>query len=143
VISLVGFILVANTAVFLGAKSLQQRHAASSSSESLPFYQQVIDQYGGQDVVVLRVNGAFLPGNPVTQQVAASLLVLFNDVTVVSFPQENFCVAFANSTLLPFDKDNLRALLLANQDDNFVIFDTQEIAAVAQGDIPELKGKEP
>ncbi len=128
-------ILIINGAIFLGAKR-SQTDQASSVLESVPFYRQVIDEYAGQGVVVLRINGIFLPGDPVTEQAAASLLVLFNDVTVVSLPQDQYSVAFASSTLLPFNKDHLRAVLLANPQGDFSIFDLQEIKMFAQGQNP-------
>ena len=129
--SIIGFILLGNIVIFLGAKFLQQGSAATLLTEPVPFYQKIIDQYSGQGVIVLRVEGAFIPGNPVAQRVTDSLLVLFNDVTVVGLPDENFSIAFASSTVLPFNKDNLQAILLANQDEGFVIFDYQDLANIA------------
>jgi hypothetical protein len=129
------FLLIANAAVFLGAKSAQRANA-SAPLESAPFYRAVIDQYGGEGVVILGLGGAFQPGSPLTQQMAESLIVLFKDVAVVSLPRENTSVAFASSTSLPFDKEALRLILLDSQEEDFTIYDTQEIRAMRRTDSP-------
>lgn len=130
VIPLFCLILFINGGVYLWATKSQPADA-SAISETVPFYQTVIEKYSGQGVVVLKINGAFTSSNPAIKQFAMSLLVLFDDVLVVSLPQANFSVAFAGS-LLPFNKDDLGTLLRAEGYEEFTILDTQEIRTLAQ-----------
>lgn len=131
-IPLICLILLVNSTVYFWAIK-SQTEGSSSISEAVPFYNKVLEQYSGQGVVILHFNGTFSSNNPAIKQYATSLLVLFNDVIVVSLPRDDSSVAFASSAL-PFDKNDLDAILRANGDFDFTILDTQEIKSLAQGD---------
>jgi len=132
VIPALTLILIVNSLFYFEAASTQSG-ARLPASESETFYQKVINEYSGQGFVVLRINESFTPGNPAAKQAATSVLVLFDDVIVVSLPEDNYSIAFAGSKL-PFNKDDLKTILLDSGDKNFSILDSGEIKTFAQGD---------
>lgn len=129
---LLGGLLCINGVVYFWATTTQTG-SASPGPTAPPFYQKVLEQYSGQGVIVLQLNGVFTASNPSTQPTATSLLVLFEEVLVVSLPSDNLSVAFVGATL-PFGKADLEAILRANGNADFVILDTQEISTFTQSD---------
>lgn len=120
------FIVVLNMALFAWAF----RQQAASASGEIPFYQTVSERYAGQGVVILSINEAIEPDNPAAQQVAASLLTLFDDVLVVSMPPPQSSIAFVSHDL-PFDQNTLAEIVQQSGETQFAVLDTSAVRAIA------------
>jgi hypothetical protein len=105
---------------------------ASTAPEdgSVPFYHAVGEELAADQVVIIHMPGAFGVDNPVSRQLAASLLSQFDRIMLVTLPSQNESIAFAGETL-PFDRDTLSEILLADGETQFIIFDRPALEFIA------------
>lgn len=106
------------------------RQQSASIDAAVPFYQEISDRYGGQDVIILQVNEVLDINNPAAQPIAASLLTLFDDVLVVAMPLEQASIAFVGQDL-PFDQTTVAEVLPADSDEQFIILDITDLQSIA------------
>jgi len=124
-------VMIIGLNISLYAWALSQRSGqVTVDPRTIPFYQIVKDRYAGQGVIILGINEVLEPDNPGAQQIASSLLTLFNDVIVVTLPAERTSIAFA-SYALPFDQNTLLEILRQSGEDEFSILGISDVRALA------------
>lgn len=125
-VAIIGF----NAALGLAAYR-RQSVPALNDSPSATVYAEISERYAGQGVIILQINEVVAPDNLAAQQYATSLLTLFNDVLIVTFPHEQLSIAFAGHDL-PFDQNTLSQILLQGGNDQSTILDTAAVRAIAE-----------
>ena len=129
---LVGIVIAIIVLINVGLGSWVYRQPsvlADVGGEIRPFYQEVADRYAGQGVIILQINEPIMQENPAAQQYAASLLTLFDDLLIVSLPQQQSSIVFASQSL-PFDQNELTAIMQSQGDLHAIILDTSTVIAV-------------
>lgn len=126
-LSVAALLLLVNVALISWA--FMQRSAPAEATAT-PFYQLVSEQFEGQGVVILGINEAITADSPTAPSIITSLLTLFNDVMIVTLPDQQVSVAFA-SPQLPFDQAMLTQLARQSGEDNFTILDASALRAIA------------
>lgn len=94
------------------------------------FPQLVLDNFEGQGIVILEFSELITEDNPAASPIAESLLTLFDDVIVVTFPRTQSSIAFASSQL-PLTTDALAQLAQQSGETDFTILDTSALRAIA------------
>lgn len=122
-------VVAGNLAVVSWALAQRSEQVAVDPRDT-PFYQTVTEQYAGQGVIILGINGIMGPDNPAAPQIAMSLVTLFDDVMVVTLPATQTSIAFA-SHRLPFNQDVLAEIVRQSGEDEFVILDSAAVRAMA------------
>ncbi|MCP5099322.1 MAG: hypothetical protein GY943_27530 [Chloroflexi bacterium] len=122
--------------IALGYWAMQQQviYAASDLSTT-PFYQEISRQYAGQGVIILQVNELIEPGNVAAQQYASSVLTLFDDVLIVTLPNEQSSIAFASHSL-PFNQNQLSEIVQQHGETEFTILNTFALQAIVDEAYP-------
>jgi hypothetical protein len=82
------------------------------------------------------MTSGFVPGDRVSQRVAASLLQVFDEVIVVTPASVGWSFAFA-ADVLPFSRSALEAALRQYGEVQFSTFDTTAVRMIA-GDAPPI-----
>ncbi|KAA3664499.1 MAG: hypothetical protein DWQ04_05380, partial [Chloroflexi bacterium] len=119
--------------VVLGSWVYRQQSAlVVEDGEIRPFYQEVADRYAGQGVVILQINEVITPENPAAQQYASSLLTLFDDLLIVSLPEQQSSIVFASQSL-PFDRNELTVILQKYGKKQAIVLDTAAVSSVRDG----------
>ncbi len=131
------WMLVALVVLIIGSNMLLFSWATGQQTEdvvdlqTIPFYQTMSEQYAGQGVIILGIPELLQPDNPAAQPYANSLLTLFNDVIVVTLPSSRMSIAFA-SQALPFDQEQLQAILLESGEEEYTILGVSEIISLSE-----------
>lgn len=92
--------------------------------------QTLIEQLAEGDVIVTRVNGRFGLNNAQSLEIGATMLNLFDEVTVVTLVPTNATLILASETL-PYDRDQLTEILHTYGEFQFIIFDTIAVEAIS------------
>ncbi len=109
----------------------QESTIAINDTASTLFYEEIGKQYSGQGVIILQINEAITADNMAAQPYASSLLTLFDDVLIVTFPQEQSSIAFV-SHHLPFDQEIVSQILYQSGDEQFIILDIAAVRLIAE-----------
>ena len=123
----IAFLLIGNIALITW--SFQQQSAPVNAADT-PFYQLVSDRFEGRGVVILGINEMITADNPAAPPLANALLTLFDDVLVITLPDNQISIAFAGSSL-PFTSDTLTQLAQQSGETNFTILDAPTLRAIA------------
>lgn len=123
IIMIAGF----NFILFVWAQS--QDTTVIRSDSSVPIYQAIVDQLTSAGTIVSQMQGMFGSNNPAADQYAASLLALFDNVMVISFPASETSIYIAGDQLL-FDQNALIQLLHTQGENQFILFDTPTVRAL-------------
>ncbi len=107
----------------------QQSASAAQNGSSTPFYQEIAERYAGQGVVILQINEVITPDNPAASQYAVSLLTLFDDILIVTLPQQQLSIVFAGQSL-PFDRNILIDILQNDGEMQFAVLDNAALSAM-------------
>ncbi len=119
--------------VILGSWVYRRQPAlAAQNGSSTPFYQEIAEQYAGQGVVILQINEVITLDNPAASQYAVSLLTLFDDILIVSLPQQQSSIVFAGQSL-PFDRNILTEIVQNDGEMQFAILDNAALRAMQDG----------
>ena len=123
----IAFLFIGNFALITW--SFQQQSAPVRAADT-PFYQLVSDRFEGRGVVILGINEMITADNPAAPPLANALLTLFDDVLVITLPDNQISIAFAGSSL-PFTSDTLTQLAQQSGETNFTILDAPTLRAIA------------
>lgn len=96
---------------------------------SVPFYQSIHDHLTLDGIFVGNMTSAFVPGDMISQRVAASLLQVFDEVIVVTPASVGWSFAFAADDL-PFTREELETALRQSGEAQFSIFDTAAVRVI-------------
>jgi spermidine synthase len=96
---------------------------------SVPFYEAVAARLNRQGVLAANLTSTFVPSNPVSRRVAASLLAVFDQVMVVTPASADWSFAYASDSL-PFDRNQLATALRESGEMEFLIYDTPAVRAI-------------
>ncbi len=124
---IIAIILITNIALIYWSTQ-QSQHSAHYSGT---FYEALSEEYANQGVIILQINETLSLENPAAPAVANSLLTLFDDVLVVTFPNEQISIAFASSTL-PFTQAKLIDHLAQDNQSDYVIHNTATLGEIAR-----------
>lgn len=102
---------------------------------SAPFYQAIRDRLTDRGIFVGNMTSAFVPGDTVSTRVAASALLAFDEVMVVTPMSVGWSFMFAADDL-PFTRAELEAALRNVGEAQFTVFDTMAVRAIAAGAQP-------
>jgi len=91
--------------------------------QTVSHYPQIIDELATETVTVTRLVGTFGPANEPARRVVATLLDVYAEVVVVTFPAGNYSFALAGDTL-PFDRETLMTVLHDYGEIQFIIYET-------------------
>ncbi len=124
-ISVILVILSVN--VVLVGWSLTQ--VSAGKPEPTAINQGIFDQLATYDVQVTHMDGQFGFDNINARQMTAKLLADHADVMIVSWASGESSIALA-ADALPFDRNGLTEILYASGETQFVIYDTDAVAAI-------------
>ena len=127
---IIALLLITNVAMLMWIVSDEPASTTTETTTPALFYTPINDQLNANNVAVVQLADIFNFENPMSRQIATALLGLFDEVFVVSLPENDTSVVFAGD-VLPFDRDSLTELLHANGDVQFIIFDTMTVQAIA------------
>lgn len=96
---------------------------------SLPFYRMVQQHLAFDGVFVANLTSTFGPDDLVSRRIAAGLLLMFDDVLVVTADSVGWSFAYASDNL-PFNAPVLEAALRKSGEVDFVIHDTAAVRAI-------------
>ena len=102
---------------------------------SVPFYQSVHDHLAPGGVFVGNMTSSFVPGDTISNRVAASLLQAFDEVIIVTPASVGWSFAFAADDL-PFTREELDAALHESGEVRFSTFDTAAVRMIAGDSAP-------
>ncbi|MBZ0318103.1 MAG: hypothetical protein K8L91_16905 [Anaerolineae bacterium] len=100
---------------------------ATLYSES--FYQSIADHLTPQGVLVVGLTSTFAPDDLVSRRIAASLLVVFDEVMVITAPSAGWSFAYASNDM-PFGRAEVETALQARYETGYVIYDTLAVETV-------------
>jgi spermidine synthase len=96
---------------------------------SVPFYQSIHDHLTERGIFVGNMTSPFVPGDEISNRVAASALQVFDEVMVITPLSVGWSFIIAADDL-PFTRDELDAALRQNGEVQFSTFDTTAVRAV-------------
>ncbi len=103
---------------------------------SVPFYQSIRDKLTENGIFVGNMTSQFIPGDVISQRVAASVLKVFGEVMVVTPMSVGWSFIFAADDL-PFTRAELENALRQSGEVQFTVFDTAAVRAVV-ADAPPI-----
>lgn len=102
---------------------------------SAPFYQAIHEHLTERGIFVGNMTSAFIPGDTVSMRVAASALLAFDEVMVVTPMSVGWSFMFAADDL-PFTRAELETALRGVGEAQFTVFDTMAVKAISAGAQP-------
>jgi len=127
-------IVGANLAVVSWALAQPPSPRAGTGNAS-SIVQGMIDQFRNDNLQITHMSGLFSAENLTARQFVASLLTVFDQVAVITFPATQSSIVIAGDTL-PFDRNTLAEVLHASGETQFVIFDVPAVRAIAGEVLP-------
>ncbi len=102
---------------------------------SEPFFRQVKARLNQDGLFAVNLTGKFQPDHLTSRRIAATLLVVFNEVWVVTSESAGWSFAYAGDKPT-FDKGTLEAILRANGESDYTIFEPASVRVVAGNAMP-------
>lgn len=106
------------------------RPTSSVPQATVAFYQPIITDLEASNVLVMEMQGIFGANNIPALDLAASLLNVYPEVTIVALPASGNSIIFAGDSL-PFQQNTLADLLHANGQVEFIIYETDVVSVFA------------
>lgn len=124
------FIIGLNAALIYWAVTQAPKSGQEVSDNVAEAPQTLIGRLAEADVIVTRVNGRFGLNNAQSLEISATMLNLFDEVTVVTLVPANATLILASETL-PYDRDQLTEILHTYGEFQFILFDTSAVEAIS------------
>lgn len=123
------FIVGMNLALIYWAV-IQAPKSGQADENLVDLPQTLIDALAEDDVVVTRVSGRFGLDNTQALAMSATMLSLFDEVTIVTLALTDASLILASETL-PYDRDQLTEILHTYGEVQFIIFETNAVEAIS------------
>lgn len=93
---------------------------------ALPFYTEVAEKLSAGGVFAVNLTSTFTPDDTTSRRITAALLILFDEVYVITSESAGWSFAYAGDDL-PFTRDDVAVALEASGETSYLIYETAQV----------------